>query len=364
MKKTYSLALILIWCLPVMIANADFIIGEPINIGPAINSRNIESSPFISPDGLSLFFASDFPDGLLDYDIWVTTRASTSEAWGEAVKLGQMINTTNTEWHPSITADGLELYFDSDRPGGEGSEDLWVSKRESTADEWGAAVNLGPAINTWEFEEAASVSADGLILTWDSDRPDGFGESDIWMSTRSTRDEPWGPPVNLGPNINTQNLEATAALSADGGTLFFTAWPWPEGYGDFDIWMARRTTDGTDWNTPVNVGPIINTANSEYCPSISSDGTILYFSDMPLPRPGGYGFEDIWQATITPIVDLNRDGIVDADDMCIIVDHWGTDDSLCDIGPMPWGDGIVDVQDLIVLAEHLFEEISQAEPVN
>jgi hypothetical protein len=59
---------------------------------------------------------------------------------------------------------------------------------------------------------------------------------------------------------------------------------------------------------------------------------------------------------IEPVVDLNNDGIVDTIDMCIMVDNWGTEETLCDIGPMPWGDGIVDVQDLIILAEHLFEE--------
>jgi len=69
----------------------------------------------------------------------------------------------------------------------------------------------------------------------------------------------------------------------------------------------------------------------------------------------------MWQSSITPIVDLNGDGIVDALDMCIVVDNWGTDNSLCDIGPMPWGDGVVDVEDLIVLAEHLFEEFPLAE---
>ncbi len=62
------------------------------------------------------------------------------------------------------------------------------------------------------------------------------------------------------------------------------------------------------------------------------------------------------------IADVDRDGVVDSADMCIIVDHWGEDYPLCDIGPMPWGDGIVDVQDLIVLAEHLFEEIPPVEP--
>jgi hypothetical protein len=62
----------------------------------------------------------------------------------------------------------------------------------------------------------------------------------------------------------------------------------------------------------------------------------------------------MWQSSITPIVDLNGDGIIDSADMCIMVDHWGEDYSLCDIGPMPWGDGIVDVEDMKVLAEHLF----------
>jgi hypothetical protein len=80
-------------------------------------------------------------------------------------------------------------------------------------------------------------------------------------------------------------------------------------------------------------------------------------------RPGGHGLWDLWQVAIEPIVDLNGDGIVDAADMCIIVDHWGGNDTLCDIGPMPWGDSVVDVQDLIVLAEHLFEEIFPPELV-
>jgi hypothetical protein len=80
----------------------------------------------------------------------------------------------------------------------------------------------------------------------------------------------------------------------------------------------------------------------------------LYFTDqMKRPR---YGYFDVWQVDVSPIVDFNGDGIVDAADMCIMIDHWGEDYSLCDIGPMPFGDGIVDVEDLIVLAEYLFEE--------
>ncbi len=107
---------------------------------------------------------------------------------------------------------------------------------------------------------------------------------------------------------------------------------------------------------PVNLGSTVNSSSREDAPSISTDGRTLYFCDYRNPRPGGVGRDDIWQVSLEPIVDLNSDGIVDSADICIIIDHWGTDQPLCDVGPMPWGDGIVDVQDLIVLAEHLFEE--------
>jgi hypothetical protein len=126
--------------------------------------------------------------------------------------------------------------------------------------------------------------------------------------------------------------------------------------------MTTRTTTNDDWTEPVNIGPPVNVSIiSDISPVVSSDGRTLYFSSYA--RIGNYGAWDIWQAPIIPIVDLNSDGIVDATDMCIVVDNWGTDNSLCDIGPMPWGDGIVDVQDLIVLAEHLFEEFPPTEPI-
>ena len=134
----------------------------------------------------------------------------------------------------------------------------------------------------------------------------------------------------------------------------------PGGYGGRwgDLWVTTRPTKDDPWGEPVNLGPTVNSAYTEMTPSISADGSTLYFES---DRPGGFGGHDLWQAPISPVVDLNGDGIVDSADMCIVVDHWGTEDSLCDIGPMPFGDGIVDVQDLIVLAEHLFEEVPPLE---
>jgi hypothetical protein len=124
--------------------------------------------------------------------------------------------------------------------------------------------------------------------------------------------------------------------------------------------MTTRATTDDDWGIPVNLGPPINTSALEGSPTILPDGySICFTSD----RPGGPGNHDIWQASIDPIVDFNSDGIVDSADMCIIVDNWGIDNPLCDIGPMPWGDGVVDVEDLIVLAEHLFEEFPPVDPV-
>jgi hypothetical protein len=132
----------------------------------------------------------------------------------------------------------------------------------------------------------------------------------------------------------------------------------PGGSGGLDLWVTRRATISTPWGNPINLGRTINSSGTDRVPEISSDGSTLFFGSE---QSGGSGGIDLWQVSIEPVVDLNDDGIVDAADMCIMVDYWGTDEPSCDIGPMPWGDGIVDVQDLIVLAEHLFEEIRPPE---
>jgi hypothetical protein len=154
--------------------------------------------------------------------------------------------------------------------------------------------------------------------------------------------------VNLGQGLNSSSLDGAPDISSDGLMLFFRS---QRDGGSSDIWFSKRATINDEWGIPVNPRSPVNTHASDSNPNVSADGSILYFHSS---RSGGY---DLWQAPIIPIVDLNNDGIVDSADMVIMVDNWGTDNSLCDIGPMPWGDGVVDVQDLIVLAEHLFEEV-------
>jgi hypothetical protein len=121
--------------------------------------------------------------------------------------------------------------------------------------------------------------------------------------------------------------------------------------------MTTRKGLEAPWTRTINLGPVVNGTSTEGSPGVSSDMRTLYFDS---DRPGGFGSYDLWEAQIIPVVDLNGDGTVDSADMCIIIDHWGENYSLCDIGPAPWGDGVVDVEDLKILAEHLFEEILPA----
>jgi len=181
----------------------------------------------------------------------------------------------------------------------------------------------------------------------------------IGVARRASTAEPFGTPELLKLPISHGANDWWPNISVDGRALFFSVWTWTPAV--FQLWVATRPTADSDFGLPKKLPAPINVPGSlVLCPNVSADGSTLYFCSM---QSGGLGGGDLWQTSILPVVDFNGDGIVDAADMCIMVNHWGEDYSLCDIGPMPWGDGIVDVQDLIVLAEHLFEEFPPAEPV-
>ena len=353
MKKTISIVLVLALGLAAEVANADYTFGTPTNLGPTVNSSAHDGVPGISADGLELYFRSNRPGGYGGYDLWVTTRDTIDDEWGTPMNLGPTVNTSALDGCPSVSADGLSLFFMSGRPGGSGAHDLWMTTRATISDPWGSPVNLGATVNSSGADGCPSISADGLTLFLHSNRSGGYGSHDLWVTTRATVSDPWGPPVNLGATVNTASTDCCPSISADGLMLFFHS-DRSDGSGSLDLWVTTRATISDPWGSPVNLGPTVNSSDSDHAPEISSDGSTLFFD---CDRPGGDGGGDLWQVSILPVVDLNGDGIVDSVDMCIMVDHWGENYPLCDIGPMPWGDGIVDVQDLIVLAEHLFEEI-------
>ena len=340
-------------------AKADFTFGDVEPLPELINTPGISPGDFtMTADGLEAYFVYiNHPGGYGGEDIWICRRQSPEDDWDPAVNLGPPINTSACDSTPSISTDGLELYFadvgpsgSPYRPGGHGGGDIWVAKRKSKDENWGNPVNLGPMINSSSMETYPNISADGLSLY--------FSNGDIFVTTRASKDDDWGSPVRVTGGVNSSSWEGFPNISPDQRVLFFYS-NRSGGYGGMDIYMSMRATTDEDWGIPVNLGAMINTPYYDISPSLSADGCTLHFAHNDVTGWGG-NFK-IYRTTISPVVDLNGDGIVDALDMCIIVDNWGMDEPLCDIGPMPWGDGIVDVQDLIVLAEHLFEEIPPVE---
>jgi serine/threonine protein kinase len=336
------------------LAYADFTFGEPVNLKsviPAIDPAH-ESIGCFSYDGLEMYFYSDRPGGQGGWDLWVLKRASISSDWATTENLGPAVNTSSTDSDPTISADGLTLYFSSKRPGGYGETDIYLSTRTAKDAPWSPPVNLPQTVNGSAREGAPWISPDGLELYFRSIRSGGYGGFDIYVAKRATTNDTWGEAENLGPVVNSPYAENYFSLSPDGLLLLFSdqptgAVPRPGGYGRSDMWMTRRATISSAWQAPTNLTSCVNSSMHEILPRLSRDGSMLYFATVS----SGGTYEN-WQAPVIPVVDFNSDGKVDRMDVGLLMVNWGTDNSLYDIGSTPLGDGIVDSKDLMVLAEH------------
>jgi serine/threonine protein kinase/Tol biopolymer transport system component len=341
-------------------AYADFTFGEPVNLKtviPVIDPAH-ESIDCLSYDGLEIYIESDRPGGQGSYDFWVLRRDSIDEDWGPPENLGPAVNSSKYDNAVCISADGLTLYFNSNRPGGHGGHDLYMTTRTTKSAPWGPAVNLGPKVNSSVHDYCPWISRDSLELYFESVRSGGYGAGDIYVTRRTTENDPWGEPVNLGPVVNSPYEDGIPALSPDGLLLLFSdnfqggTAPRPGGYGGSDMWMTRRASVSSPWQAPVNLGPKVNSAIHQIIPRLSPDGSTLYFTT------NSGGIWDNWQAPIIPIVDFNGDGKVDGKEVLAMAQHWGQSRSLYDIGLSPIGDGIVDVNDLTVLAGYIGQDVN------
>jgi hypothetical protein len=266
----------------------------PTNAGPGINTARFEGGPALSHDGLTLLFGAARTNSLgqLDEDLYVATRATTAEPFGQAKSLGPSINSLGFgDYSPELSLDGLTLYFSSSRPGGLGEADLYVATRESIDDPWDSPQNLGPNVNTEHFEGQPSISANGKTLYWDSNRPDGLGDFDIWMATRRSVESSFGPAANAGPEINGPGPEFGAAISQNEKQLFFSS-ARPGNVGQIDIWVVERRTKRHSWGTPTNVDTL-NSPFFQAMPTFGRNGRDVCFMAF---RPEGFGGLDIWCA--------------------------------------------------------------------
>jgi len=309
-------------------AQPPFNFGTPTNVGTPVNTSADDGNFCISADGLELYFASTRQGVYPDFDLYVMRRASITEEWSDPANLGPTINSTSYDATPCISPDGLELFFSSERPGGCGKPDLWVITRPTRGGSWGTPVNLGLTVNSGQWDQAPTISSDGLTLYFESDRQ---GHGDIWFIARASTHDAWTSPQALGAPVNTTYGEWGPCLSRDGLVLFFTSNNRPGGMGDYDIWVTTRATIEGQWSVPVNLGPGVNSPVKELVPTLSFDGSVLYFASN---RPGGYGGYDIWQVPILsaptcgdaehpyPAVDLNKDCRVDLADLAVLLAHW------------------------------------------
>ncbi len=342
---------------------ADFAFGTPVNLGSRVNSSDNEYDPAVSADGLELYFQSSRPGGKGDSDLYVARRASVQDEWQTAANLGPVVNSAAAEFGPSLSSDGLTLYFNSNREGGVGGHDVYMTTRQSRVSPWTEPVNLGPIVNSKFDEVNPNISSDGLSLYFAdpegdniAGRPGGMGSTDVWLCTRASIDDPWGPPVNLKPPVNTGASDGSPEISDDGLLLFINRYQ-NRGTTDglfFDIAVAARSTPQAPWGKPISLGAPVNGVSWDGNAELSADGRTLYFVST---RNNSAGYTDLYQVSINPIVDFNGDGKVDDAEVRIMTESLGKDDPLCDIGPTPFGDGIVDIRDVAVLTRYACTDI-------
>ncbi len=244
----------------------------PENLGPDVNTANREMSPALSPDGKLLYFAArDRADSTHQGadDIYVCERDG--NGFGPARNMGPAINTVWEEISPCPFPD-MKTFMFCRHDVVQRSYDLALSL--NVEGEWLEAIGLGRPLNTPGEERFPSVTADGKELYFCAQWRAGRGSWDIWQSYRDDQGS-WSDPINLGPRINTRDSEYSPAISGDGKRLFFASQR-----GDsrnFDVYLSVRQEGGT-WQDPVRLPEPVNSRFNEYCPAVAPDGKTLYFA--------------------------------------------------------------------------------------
>lgn len=203
---------------------------SPEPIGENINTKGHDASIALSADGQTLFIYKSDPKD--KGDIFVSKLQG--EIWSTPKRLGSNINTNSWEGSCSLSADGQYLYFASERPGGMGGRDIYVSKIQPDG-EWGKAENLGPAINTKYNDDGPFIHPDGISLYFNSEGHNSMGGSDIMYSV--LKNGVWSAPTNLGHPINSTEDDRYYVLSADGERGYYSSGK-KDGFGQQDIYVV------------------------------------------------------------------------------------------------------------------------------
>lgn len=258
------------------------------NIGPGINTSKDEYIPRVSADGKQLYFLSKNRDGGLGgEDVWYCERKEDG-SWG-APKNFRSLNTSSHEGILAISPDGNVAIVFGNYPGSFGGGDLFYSVK--TENGWSYPCNLGGTINTKNWETLAALGPDGKTLIYTTDRKGGKGKTDLWVTQLT--ENGWTEPRNLGNVVNTDKSEMWPFIAADGKTLYFSS-DGHFGFGGSDLFMVKRLDDTwTNWSEPVNLGRYVNTMKDDQDFSVSGSGINGYITRSK--AADGYGGDDLYQ---------------------------------------------------------------------
>lgn len=270
---------------------------KPVNMGAGVNTNFNEYFPSITADGKQFLFTREIREGeqIRQEDFYMSNKGS--GAWEKAFPMTG-VNTPGNEGAPSISADGNYMFFAScmemsgdygspDRKG-YGSCDIFYS--QNVNGKWTKPVNVGPPINTANWETQPSFSSDGKTLYFIRgliSRGD-IKEQDIYVSTIG-EDGRFTTPIKLSDKVNTTGQEESVFIHPDNQTLYFSSDGHP-GLGGLDIFMSKKQADGS-WGEAVNLGYPINSYKDDNSLLVDPSGKIAYFASN---REGGFGNLDIY----------------------------------------------------------------------
>ncbi len=271
---------------------------EITNLGGVINTEYDEHSPVFTADESTLIFTSkrksdvhkeQTEDGQYFEDIYVSKKLLDGQ-WEIPLPISPLINSFRHDASIGLSPDGQELYIYRDESSVVNPRDGNIYMSHLIGDTWTEPVKLN--INSKYNENHASISADGQELFFTSDRPGGYGGLDIFITKRLPNGE-WGIPINAGSHVNSNKDEISPFIHPDGVTLFFSS----KGHntmGGYDIFFAIRN-DSSVWNKPTNMGYPINTPNDDAFYAPTPDGTRAYYASQ---QTGGIGRNDLYMITL------------------------------------------------------------------